>query len=221
MNSIDINGDSIWYTRNDNVITMHITGKVYNGSDDDIDMDEAISDMKDALADAFSGKFEDGGKTYEFTTDIQLEEAKSMDDVEDSDHLVVLANGKEEPGYARGATSMDGGKVIHAYSGDYPSNAWYSPGWSTTKTVVHEFGHAAGLKHTSSGLMKQGGSSESVSSKQLKSMLGARTSINKGPNTITNPYTGKKSPYPYLHYYNAKLKRYERAHVNSVGLTTK
>ena len=48
INVVDINGDSIWYTRNENVITMHITGKVMNGSSDNIDMGETIADMTKA-----------------------------------------------------------------------------------------------------------------------------------------------------------------------------
>jgi hypothetical protein len=223
INVIDINGDSIWYTRNDNVITMHVTGKVMNQSNDDVDMDETISDLTEDLTDAFSGEVEINGETYELQTDIQLEEATSMDDVEKSDHLVVLANGKDKPGNARGATSMQGGKVIHLYSGDYPSNSWYSPGFSNTRTAVHEFGHAAGLTHTNKrwNLMVQGGSGTNVTSGQRNNMIGGRNNINRGPNSVTNPYTGKSYPYPYLHYYNKKRGRYEKAHINSVGLSTK
>ena len=28
MNNIDVNGDSIWYTRNGDIVTMHVTAKI-------------------------------------------------------------------------------------------------------------------------------------------------------------------------------------------------
>src|SRR5690606_14961626 len=127
------------------------------------------------------------------------------------------------PGNARGATSMEGGKVITVYSGDYPTNSWYSQGWSNTRTAVHEFGHAAGLTHTDErwNLMVQGGRWTNVTSDQRETMLRACNNINRGPNFAVDPNTGKKIPYPYLQFYNYKTHTYESAHINRVGLYTK
>ncbi|MCT4688519.1 hypothetical protein [Vallitalea sp.] len=68
-------------------------------------------------------------------------------------------------------------------------------------------------------LMVQGGSGTNVTSKQRLRMLKAK--VNLEPNTYTNPFTGKKSPYPYLHYYNRAKVQYEKTHVSSVGLKTR
>jgi len=138
-----------------------------------------------------------------------------MDDVSESDHLVVLADSKGEKGTARGTTNAIGGKTIHLYSKDFPKQG-LSLGLSKTRTAVHEFGHAAGLEHTSSkkNLMVQRGTGSRVTSGQLGYMVRNRNNINKGSNYIINRITGKKSPYPYLHY------RREVSHINRAGLNT-
>ena len=194
---------------------MHITGKVMNSSSDDIAMGETIADMTKALESKFQGEFEANGETFELNTEVELSEAKSMDDVNESDHLVVLADGKGEKGTARGTTNMIGGKTIHLYSKDYPKQG-SSLGLSKTRTAVHEFGHAAGLEHTFSrkNLMVQRGTGSRVSSGQIGYMVRNRNNINRGSNYYFNRFTGKKSPYPYLHY------RREVSHINQAGLNT-
>ena len=222
--NIDINGDSIWFTtqynRNNELtgVTMHVTGKVINQSDDDIDMDEAISDLTEDLADTFEGRFEMNGNDIEFNTDVQLEKANSMDDVDKSDHLFVLANAN---GDYSGATSEIGGKVMHIYSGDYPSNSWYSPGWSTTQTARHEFGHAAGLEHSSyrGDLMRKRNGGYNINSIQLKTVYLNRKRLNKGPNSTKMLW--KTIPYPGIKAYNTTTRRYEKGHINNYGISIK
>ena len=49
-----------------------------------------------------------------------------MDDVGDSDHLIVLANASGKEGTARGAANQIGGKVMHVDANDYPTNGGFS-----------------------------------------------------------------------------------------------
>lgn len=49
INFIDVNGDSIWYTKQDNVITLHFSGKIINSSSDNVNMEEAANDIAKAL----------------------------------------------------------------------------------------------------------------------------------------------------------------------------
>ena len=218
--NIDVNGDSIWYTMEDNVITMHVTGKVMNNSNDDIDMDEAIADMTEDLADSFSGEIKLGDDTYELKTDIQLEAAESMDDVKDSDHLIVFADGSGDEGTTRGASNEIGGKVIYLYSGDYPTNSWYSPGWSYTRSFLHEFGHTAGLEHNYGfrNLMKQRGAGTTITSEQRGTMYGA--TVNRGSNSY-KLLNGERVPNPILKYYDPQKRGIVRVNVRDVGLNVK
>lgn len=200
---------------------MHVTGKVINQSDDNIDMEETISDMTEELTETFSGDVKYNGETYQMQTDIQLQEATSMDDVDKSDHLIILANGTDEKGNARGVTNRVGGKVIHLYSGDYPSNSWYSPGWSNTRTLTHEFGHAAGLTQHSrkrGNLMVSGGRGTKLTARQRAEMLWAR--VNRGPAYHTTP-SGKKYFDPNYDIRDEQTGQViGRQPVSRVGLTT-
>ena len=74
-----------------------------------------------------------------------LKVATSMKDVENSDHLFVLADSDSKG--ARGATSMLGGKVMTLASSDFANNNWLSNNLSYNKTftATHEFGHAIGI----------------------------------------------------------------------------
>ena len=42
VNNIDVNGDSIWYTRNGDIVTMYVTAKIFNNSSDNINMARAF-----------------------------------------------------------------------------------------------------------------------------------------------------------------------------------
>jgi hypothetical protein len=219
--NIDVNGDSIWYSFNKNVITMHMTGKVINGSKDDINMKETVSDMIGDISDSFQGKFNIGNKEYTMASDIKLEAVSSMDEVGSSDHLIVLAHATGKG--ARGPTNEIGGKTIHVASSDYPEKGTVSGlfGLSNTRSLVHEVGHTAGLSHFtgfgSDNLMKQKVGGTDLSPGQLKSMFNHRGAINKGSNSTTNPYTGQRSPNSTIFDRNTRAI----GSITNVGLRTK
>ena len=198
VNAYDLHGDSVWYTKDDNAITMHVTGKVINNSSDNINMNRATKDIASGINDAFSGDFKINGTTYTLKTDVQLETAESMDDVVGSDHLFVLADADGKS--ARGATNENGGKVMTIASSDYANDNWFSNTFSSnnTRSAVHEFGHAAGLQHVSGfsntfNLMKQSGLGSSISPSQRTTMINSWNKINRG----SNSYLGQ--PYPFVH----------------------
>ena len=146
VNNIDVNGDSIWYTRNGDIVTMHVTAKIFNNSSDNINMARAAKDIVSDIKSTYEVKFEwSDNKTYNLKVDMDLKVATSMKDVENSDHLFVLADSDSKG--ARGATSMLGGKVMTLASSDFANNNWLSNNLSYNKTftATHEFGHAIGI----------------------------------------------------------------------------
>jgi RHS repeat-associated protein len=218
INAIDINGDSIWYTRNDNIITMHVTAKIINASSDNINTARAASDIAAGINSSFAGEFTIGEETFQFETNVKIDAVSSMNDVYESDHLFVIADRNSDADVqARGATSMDGGKVMTLASSDFRNDNIISnmlP--NNTRTAVHEFGHAAGLSHESASgwrnLMTQGGGGANVTSNQRSTILQRRNSINRG----SNSYLGR--PYPFIHYYDKRTRSNKVETVGNVGL---
>ena len=203
VNNIDINGDSIWYTLNDNIVTMHVTAKIFNNSSDNINMKRAAKDIVSDIKSTYEGEFEwSDGKTYNLKVDMDLKVVTSMKDVESADHLFVLADSDGEG--VRGVTSMSGGKVMTLASRDFANNNLLSNNLShnNTFTATHEFGHAAGLLHSKNpfNIMKQGGVFHNSNSTQRKVMLQQQYNINRGSNSLN--YMNRKIPYPYVHYDN-------------------
>ncbi|MBE8721561.1 hypothetical protein C4F40_12610 [Sphingobacterium sp. Ka21] len=212
--NIDVNGDSIWYTIDKNVITLNVTAKVINQSNSNINVGRAAGDIASGIDDAFSGSLKLNGKTYELKTNVKIDAAKSMDEVSSSDHLFVMANSDGKN--ARGATSMIGGKVITLAESDFADDNWMSNNlsYNNTRTAVHEFGHAAGLDHGSASgfrnLMKQGGSGANITDGQRAKMFENRKKVNRG----NNSFLGK--PYPFLHMIEGN--KVTNGHINDVGL---
>ena len=89
-----MNGDSIWFTSQHNKkgdlegITMHVTGKVLNDSNERIDMESTVKNITKAMKRAFKGDIGD----ISFSSDIQLSSVKNMHEVSDSYHLFVLTD---------------------------------------------------------------------------------------------------------------------------------
>ena len=148
----DVNGDSIWFTSQMNKnneligITMHVTGKVMDASNS-VNMKSAIKNISSGIQRAFKGNI-DG---VSFNTDVQLSEAKSMNDVENRDHLFVLTDKIIQPndGHTYGMSNDFGSTVAFIEAGLFSGlydRALGSRNYGTY-TAVHEFGHLANLEH--------------------------------------------------------------------------
>ena len=116
--------------------------------------------------------------------------AESMEDVAESDHLIVLAEGKNSS--VPGVSNMLGGKVA-AVDADYFTGIYdIYLGAEGERTSAHELGHLFGLTHSSGGgkksnLMSQGraeGKGNSITKSQLNS-------IQLKLENKTNPYIMK------------------------------
>jgi len=160
------------------------------------------------------------GKSYGLQTDNKVEIAETMKDVSTSDHLFVIADKDPDSKSdgARGTTSIIGGKVMHISSSDYRNDNWFSNNFNSnnTRSGIHEFGHAAGLKHESAtgfgNLMTQGSHETNVTSSQRLEMVEKRKQINLLPNSNNG------NPYPYLHNFNNKTGKMEIGTIKQVGL---
>ncbi|MCD7971639.1 MAG: matrixin family metalloprotease [Candidatus Azobacteroides sp.] len=217
MNAFDLNGDSIWFTIDNNVVTMHVTGKVLNKSKDNINVGRAAKDIASGISKAFEGTFEMDGQTYTMQTDIQLTAAQSMNEVADADHLFVLADADGK--LARGATNQQGGKVMHIDAGDFANDNWFSNTFfsSNTLTAVHEFGHALGLLHNEDKgnlMYGKGVQKAKVTSTQRRDIYKNRYGMNKGQNY--ERLGNNKIPNPYIQ--ERQWKRTIFHHINKVGL---
>lgn len=122
---IDINGDSIWVTQNKGVWTIHITGKVLNLTDEEAPDAE---DFTNRLKAAFS-------KAKGVELDIRFSDASSIDEVDKSDHLIVIVDDVDD---GRGISTR-GGKVAYIEGGGAKN--------SVLNTMVHEGGDLMGLNH--------------------------------------------------------------------------
>lgn len=188
--NIDVNGDSVWVT-SQNILdsdgnvtgvnyTLHATVKVFNTSDKDIDMKKLASDYKDQLSGAFSGW---DGKNL-FSTDIQVDVAESMNDVNDGDHLMVIVDDVEVIGdLFKDKTvglALNKGKIgyVETMTRDKMLN-----------TMVHEFGHNLGLGHEA-----QEGNYMSYATKEKLSFSGnqIKRAFNNGIGGVLNQGTNSE-----------------------------
>lgn len=212
INNIDINGDSIWYTRANDIITMHVTAKVIDYSSGNVNVEKRAGQIAKRLARDYSGTVIIDGQEYQMVVDADIQGAQSMNDVAGSDHLFAYADRTNE--IVEGASNI-GGKAIILGSG------------ASLRGTSHEFGHAAGLQHPTSfaffNLMSPGSwtSGSNITSNQRSIMYQQRGNINKYPNSVPrNPYIPNSIhiPYPYLH--NA-ITGQRIGHIGQVGLRYK
>jgi len=156
-------------------INITITGKLINFSDEDVDLVQALNDITSSIEEAFSGKYGD----LPVTTTANLSIAESFEDLEDSDHLFVLAEPGENNGglftgnrTIAGAVNGFGGKVTFLRADFF--TGWYDTNFGKTGQVsaAHELGHLFNLRHTRTGLMRSGNSvGGGLSSSQFGSII--------------------------------------------------
>jgi hypothetical protein len=221
MNAIDPNGDSIWFTHSSvnnklTSFTMHVSGKVINVSDNDVNMNAAVKTISNSLESVFRGSF-DGIK---FSTEAHLSVAGSMDDVSASDHVFALAEmNKLREGTPPGASNFLGGKTAFIdadyFTGILDRTILNFGG----QIAAHEFGHLLNLDHfTARGanLMKQGlGFDNWVRSTRLNS--GQYKTIIRAYNF---GYLNRGSNYELFKYYDHMKHKWEVKKMPSRGIST-
>jgi hypothetical protein len=182
-------------------ITMTVTGKVINISGKSVDMSDAISEISSQISSSFKGEV----NGVKFNTIVNLTEAKSMNEVKESDHVFTLANIDQkkvkrmfgEKARVDGVSNKLGGKVafidVDYFRGFYDTTL----GSTGEKTAAHEFGHLVNLQHKSGwsnmfNLMLRGGTlyGSKITEKQLYSIIRSYSDkkINKGKNYEIVPY---------------------------------
>jgi len=216
--NIDINGDSIWfsYQYNENKelsgVTMHVSGKLINMSDNDVDMDAALGGISSQLESTFQGEVD--GITFNTETDLSV--AETMDDVSGGDHLFVLSEMSNDK--VAGAANDFGGKVAFLDADYFTGPFDATIGNAGERTATHEMGHLLGLKHTTGisntyNIMKQGGSrwysfATGTSDKQLKQIHSNAGRLNQGSpfGAMGLPNTGKVSSLVRLRQLHKKKR---------------
>lgn len=195
---IDINGDSVWVTSTSTVEdfgngtsrttvnhTIHVTGKVLDASDSNVDADEVASGIQNGLnAMGSSNTTRSGDNTFvtNISVDAQIEVARSMDDVADSDHLITIVDnvlgGAEGGGGNAGGLGAMFGKISYIESSSFGSSGMISNG-------IHELGHNMGLEHNfsdPSNHMSYSSNRSRFSFDQLSSIVDNNGSQNQGAN---------------------------------------
>ncbi|MDU1893067.1 MAG: RHS repeat-associated core domain-containing protein, partial [Dysgonomonas sp.] len=202
INAVDLRGDSVWFTIENNIATLHFTAKVINMSGDNINVKTAAKNLTKSISSALGDEITIDGKSYSLKTDINITGVTSVDDTETSDHLFVLS---EQSKYRiGGAINEIGGKVMHLNKDHY--NGIFS---DNTRSGIHEFGHALGLEHPDpkglgnnpkNDVMFQGGEGKKIMGGAVKNAYDnwKAGNLNKGRNYMT--FDGKKLPYPVVKY---------------------
>lgn len=187
---------------------MYLRKVINISSNSEVNMADATNRISSQIEASFKGEV-DGGVT--FKTNVNLSVANSMDDVNEGDHLFALADIDSPMGSTvQGVANSFGGKVAFIDVDYFSGRLDTSIGNVGPGTAAHEFGHLAGLKHTSTGLMRDspGGilwmGSTKMNNEQLKSIHDLYNAgyLNKGKNReyvrYTSPSAGgtivKKKP---------------------------
>jgi RHS repeat-associated protein len=193
---IEVNGDSIWVTAETvenadgtytNYQTIRGTVKVYDTTGDVDDLDGIAGQLESELRKTLRGK--DG--TVVVRSNIEVSAVESMNEVKESDHLIVIVDDVVPDGWftSRQGLARMNGKIGYAE---------FHSGF--LKTMVHEFGHNIGLKHswedgyddtnTDLNYMSYGGSArKSFSASQIIQIKRNVDQMNQGENFEIAPKT--------------------------------
>ena len=157
INHIDVNGDSIWVTETSRVEngktiitrTVHTTVKILNTSDIKFNKAKLQKAFTDKLTKAIERKDVGGAgenMIINYEADVQASVVTSMDDVQDSDHLIAIVDDVEKPNTlieGRVGVAITSGKIGYA---EVPALLITGRGFNDMiETMVHEWGHNAGL----------------------------------------------------------------------------
>lgn len=202
---VDINGDSVWTTnkvardKNGNTTvthTVHVQGKVLNQSNGTTkagDLAKGVNARLNAQGSSQTTKNDDGTTTTVVTKiSANYTEAKSMNDVSKSDHLVVVVDG------VLGGSDQKLGGGDASGLGQRPGKVSYiEPGSGAIETAFHEVGHNLGLPHpsvnSSSDPMSYMGTDANFSPAQMDVIL--NNAISGAPNQGSN-YGIMRDHYP-------------------------
>ena len=188
----DKKGNNVLDNDGNRIVTgmnIDVTGKLINFSNNNVNMENALSDIIAHIEGSYSGNFD--GLEVKTTTNISI--ANSMEDVAESDHLFVLAepgsNNKWYKGRTASGVANNYGGMVAFLDADY-FTGWFDTNFGKTgqRTASHELGHLFDLKHTSSGLMRSGGNNTSLSRGQFNSIRRSYDNglLNQGSNHDIN-----------------------------------
>ncbi len=124
------------------LVTIKVTGKLINFSSNEVDMDHALGEIKGLFESSFQAENVDG---QDINVEFNFSIADNMDEVSETDHLLVLADGKT--GNVPAASNAIGGMVAVVdadyFTGFYDMNF----GEQGERSASHEVGHLLGLTH--------------------------------------------------------------------------
>ena len=181
--------------------TINITGKIYNTSDDNLDLEAIAAGISSEIESAFSGALGDGN----VVVNALFEAVSSLDEVGDSDHLITIVDAVLHPGDPEGRERLAGvssgiggmNAFVESRSFTGPIDRLFGAG---ENVAAHEVGHLLGLSQHTRGnnimSITRGPLTRSASSSegQRRSIINAYSMglLNRGPNrTIHGPNTGR------------------------------
>ena len=193
--NVDINGDSVWVTNDVSVSgnvttinrTVHITGKVLDEAASGTATAKSLAaDLNKRLNAQSTSEVRNipGGSSIVVNTtiDANYQAANSMDDVDASDHLLVMVDnvtGKADP-------KLGGGEAEGI--AQTPGKVGYVEGRSRdiAETAFHEVGHNLGLHHpdsnSASNPMSYTGRGANFSAGQMETIVDGVGASNRGNN---------------------------------------
>lgn len=196
INFIDVNGDSVWVTidQEARTLTVNYEGRLLNDTDQNLDLDQIKDQIKASFEETFGGGglfFDEGYFSIESNIDLQV--AESIEEVSDSDHLLVISDLSELDFYSSGELNKVMGnvprnspKVAHIDVRNF--NRFFRG--NNIRAVNHEQGHQLGLVDVNlpGNLMQRGASGTRLDPKQRLIILQAvfSGSQNRGVNRIGN-----------------------------------